>query len=308
MSYIPPMSPRLSVAAVLVVLLLLGLAVWPAFRSAPDSSSSLPPATAPAPASSSGAAARIVAPASAASIVRATPSPRPSVGPLRPPAERRQLAELERENAELRRRLEEMLNWIVENVQGRYPLPEEQMKNLRIAPVDDALLTSEDLIQLLRLTPEEVDRMDASFIASRSILYELEDSTLDTMDGSGPDRLLLHGAPYPEEGAEVSAVLYSELLDTLGKARFARFMQVSGEDLNRQFDYFGNRDRTLNFQLLTSDNGDATLFIRDETATADPDDPLVQHISATERIVDALPDDYLPYASRLPALLAPFAE
>ena len=71
-----------------------------------------------------------------------------------------------------------------------------------------------------------------------------------------------------------------------------RFLQIAADELNRQFDYFGDRDRTIDFQLLTSDSGDAALFIADETAVQDPDDPLLQHISGTERVVDALPPEY----------------
>ena len=182
------------------------------------------------------------------------------------------------------------------------------MKNLRIVPVDKDLLTSQDLVEVLRLTPAEVDRLDDSFLATRSILYEIEASTLVTDPLSGPGRLLLHTPAYTEEGADVSAILYEELLATLGKARFDRFMQIASGELAKEFDYFGARDRTLDFQLLVDDNGDASLFIRDETAISDPVDPMVQHITATEQIVDALPEAYAPYADRLPALLAPFAE
>lgn len=314
MSYSPPIPKSAKLALGLAALALVAAAVFLALRSpsTPENASNAPraaTATPPRPAPAPQAANLFRSSARDASPVAAAPLPAPTNGPLRDKSARRRISELERDNAELRRRLDEMLNWIVENVQGRYPLPENQMKNLRVAPVDDDLLTSDDLVEVLRLTPDEIDQLDASFLATREILYEIEDSTFTVLPDSGPDRLLLHSPPYAQEGAEVSAVLYDELLGTLGKARFARFMQISGTELARQFDSFGDRDRTLEFQLALDDaDNAAVLFIRDETATPDPDDPLIQHIVATERIADALPPEYLPYANRLPELLVPFAE
>lgn len=307
MSYHPPIPRWLLPLLVVALAVAIFLAVWFTRRPAVPAVAS---AEAPVPALLRPAGLIRTAPALALaeSAEASAPTPAPNVGPLRPAAERRRLAELERDNAELRRRLDEMLNWIIENIQGRYPLPEAQMKNLRVAPVDTNLLTSEDLIEILRLTPEEVERMDDTFWAVHALLQELADADMIILDDSSPERLHLHSPPYGLDGAEASAVLYDELLATLGKARFARFLQISADELNRQFDYFGDRDRILDFQLLTSDSGDAALFIADETAVQDPDDPMLQHISGTERVVDALPPEYAAFADRLPPLLAPFAE
>ena len=253
----------------------------------------------------------------------------PVYGPLRDPAPSssrpaaapaddataRELERLAADNAALRARLDDMLAWITENLRGRFPLEEEQMAHLRIPPVDSDGLVSGDLARLLRLTDAETGRLDDAFVGSRDVLYDLESAgitvTIDTAasdapDGTAPLSATLDFAPYPDDGALVRDALYDELLSTLGRARFARLLQVSGTGLAESFDHFGDRQRTLTVTSLLPAGGDSSpvLLIRDETAVPDPDDPDRQLISAIEAVTPALPAEYARYASLIPPDLA----
>lgn len=220
------------------------------------------------------------------------------------------LARLEADNAALRARLSDMTDWVLENLKGRFPLEESQMAHLRIPPVTDDGLVSGDLARLLRLSDAETGRLDDAFSGSRDVLRDLETAAVSVSVDSSPDdpgvplTATLDFAPYPDDGALVREVLYDELLATLGRARFARFLQVSSEDLAEAFDYFGDRQRTLTVSSVLPDDSDPgappLLFIRDETAIPDPDDPTRVLIRASETLAETLPPAYERYAALLP--------
>jgi hypothetical protein len=240
---------------------------------------------------------------------------RPGAGPgLPPPAaapERadpaRRAFQLELENARLRGRLDDMLNWILDNVRGTFPLPENQMANLRVVPVDPDLAVSDDLIQLLRLNDGEVDRLDTAFMGTRSVLQELEVEKL-TVDQPAENQVLLTIPPYAEEGQLVRDELYGEIRRTLGAARYQRFLQVAEKGLDEKFEYFGDMDRTLQFEaMLDAVSGLAQLFVRDERVIPNKDDPLRLDIIASERVVTELPPEYDLYRAWLPEVVTRFA-
>ena len=218
----------------------------------------------------------------------------------------RRALELERDNARLRARLDDMLNWILDNVQGTFPLAEEQMSNLRLMPVDETLGVSADLAQVLRLNNAEVERLDAAFEGTRQVLWDIEAEGV-MVETPSPEQVRLAIPPYPEEGELVREVLYDELAQTLGAARFDRFLQVAGDGLEERFEYFGDVDRLLEFEAMPDDgSGLSQLFVRDERVIPDPEDPLRQNIIASERIVSELPEEYWPYRDWLPETVTRF--
>ena len=222
------------------------------------------------------------------------------------PLERRAF-QLEMENARLRGRLDDMLNWILDNVRGTFPMPENQMANLRVVPVDDDMAVSDDLVQLLRLGDEEVDRLDAAFMGTRAVLQDLEAENI-AVDEPAENQVVLNIPPYAEEGGLVREELYGELKKTLGAARFDRFRQVAEAGLDEKFEYFGEVDRTLQFEAMEDEvSGVAQLFVRDERVLPSKDDPLRQDITASERIVTELPAEYYPYWNFLPEYVTRFS-
>ena len=214
---------------------------------------------------------------------------------------------LEMENAKLRGRLDDMLTWILDNVRGTFPLPEEQMANLRLVPVDTNMEVSADLAQVLRLDDEEIDRLDSAFIGTRSVLQELETEKI-SVDQPAEKQVVLNIPPYAEEGQLVREELYGELKKTLGPGRFDRFLQIAEAGLEEKFEHFGEVDRTLKFEEVTdAASGAAQLFVHDERVLPSKDDPLRQDITSSERLVTELPDEYYAYWNWLPEYVIRFA-
>jgi len=143
----------------------------------------------------------------------------------------RQTFRLEMENTRLRGRLDDMLNWILDNVRGTYPLPEGQLANLRILPVDEDLAVSGDLAELLRLDDKEIDRLVSAFVGTRSVLYELEAENIQ-VDEPLDNQVVLNIPSYGEDGQLVREELYGELEHTLGTARFDRFLELAETGLD----------------------------------------------------------------------------
>ncbi len=220
----------------------------------------------------------------------------------------RKAFQLEMENAKLRGRLDDMLNWILENVRGTFPLPEGQMAHLRLVPVDTNMAVSADLAEVLRLNDAEVDRMDAAFLDTKALLRDLEAENI-SVEKPTESQVVLNIPPYAEDGQMVREELLVELKKTLGAARFDRFLQVAGTGLEESFEYFGEVDRTLLFEAVRDAvSGDSQLFVRDERVVPNREDPLRQDIATSERIVTELPPEYDPYRSWLPEAVTRFSK
>ena len=298
---------RKCAAALAVVLSLVGASVlvsWWISASAPKQAAGFslpaPAAAAPAP-----AAAAVVHPAGAAA-----PKPQAVSASAKEDSVReleRKAFRLEMENAKLRGRLDDMLNWILDNVRGTFPLPDHQMANLRVVPVDTNLEVSADLAEVLRLDDAEIDRLGTAFIGTRAVLQELETEKISVVQPADK-QVVLTIPPYAEEGQLVREELYVELKRALGPARFDRFLQIAEAGLEEQFEHFGEVDRTLAFEEVTdAASGAAQLFVRDERVLPSKDDPLRQDITASERLVTELPDEYYAYWNWLPDYVTRFA-
>lgn len=267
------------------------------------------PSGADAPASRPAEAAAPASPAAPAAALRSLPPAAPAAPA--PEAAARELERkafrLEMENAKLRGRLDDMLNWILDNVRGTFPLPDHQMANLRVVPCDTNLEVSADLAEVLRLDDAEIDRLGTAFIGTRAVLQELETEKI-SVDQPAEKQVVLTIPPYAEEGQFVREELYVELKRALGPARFDRFLQIAEAGLEEQFEHFGEVDRTLEFEEVTdAASGAAQLFVRDERVLPSKDDPLRQDITASERLVTELPDEYYAYWNWLPDYVTRFA-
>lgn len=286
------------------VALAVAVAVLASWRTAKPSAK--PPAVAiPAVVESLPSALRLPAPAAASRVPSAPRLPAPAAAASS--GLERKAFQLEMENARLRSRLDDMLNWILDNVRGTYPLPEHQMANLKIDPVDQDMAVSADLAQLLRLNDEEIERLDTAFLGTRSVLQELGNENIVVKEPA-ENQVVLNIPPYPEAGRQVREELYGELKKTLGPARFDRFMQVAETALEQRLDYFGQADRTVGFETVEdAASGNAQLFVRDERVVPNKDNPLRQDIAAFEQVVTELPEEYYAYWNWLPDYVTRFA-
>lgn len=242
----------------------------------------------------------------AAVTLKSLPAPAPANDAAARELERKAFR-LEMENAKLRGRLDDMLNWILDNVRGTFPLPDHQMANLRVVPCDTNMEVSADLAEVLRLDDAEIDHLGTAFIGTRAVLQELETEKI-SVDQPAEKQVVLSIPPYAEEGQLVREELYVELKRALGPARFDRFLQIAEAGLEEQFEHFGEVDRTLEFEEVTdAASGAAQLFVRDERVLPSKDDPLRQDITASERLVTELPDEYYAYWNWLPDYVTRFA-
>ena len=192
-------------------------------------------------------------------------------------------------------------------MRGTFPLPENQMANLRIEPVDDELEVSPDLARLLRLTDEETTRLGTVFAESHEVLQELETENI-SVENPAEYQVVLSIPPYADTAEPVRDALYGDLRRTLGPARYDRFLQVAGAGLEERFSHFGAEDRTLSFEAFADeDSGAARLFVRDERALPDGDDPDRVNVTASERVVATLPAEYEPYSAWLPDYVQAFS-
>ena len=270
----------------------------------------VPPAPNPVAAAAAAAPAASVPPpvASAAGRVPAAAPAAPAAPAAAADRElERKAFRLELENAKLRARLDDMLNWILDNVRGTFPLPDHQMANLRVAPVDTNLATSADLAEILRLDDEEIFLLDSAFLGTRSVLRELEAEKI-SVDRPAEKQTVLSIPPYADEGELVREELYVELKRTLGAGRFDRFLQIAAAGLDESFDHFGAADRTLEFEEVTDvATGEAQLYVRDERVLPNKDDPRRQDVVASERLVAELPGEYVAYWNWLPEYVTRYA-
>jgi len=218
------------------------------------------------------------------------------------------LREIETENRRLRGEVQDLhgrlvgvLNWVLTNFRGTYPLPEPLMARLQVPPVTEDYTLHPEAAALIKVTPEEEQKINDVFAYARSYLAEIEAAML-TVTSPRPDKVILHIPPFAEDGAALREDMYAALEITLGADRFDRFLKVSEAGLKSSFYRFGEASRTLVFELVYAGEGEPPqLKIKDgwimETV------PGAKEITATEATVTNLPSRYAAYSPWLPDYL-----
>ena len=156
-------------------------------------------------------------------------------------------------NDELQNRLVAVLNWILSNFKGKYPLSETYLSKLQIAPLTEDYTLHSEALNFLKVTPDEERKMNDAFAYARRTLEEIETVIL-TVTNPRPDKVILHIPAFPEDGKVLRDDLYAALDATLGRDRFDRFLQVSETGLNQSFYQFGEASRTMVFELAYLSN------------------------------------------------------
>ncbi len=210
-------------------------------------------------------------------------------------AENRRLAG---EVKDLRGRLVGVLNWVLTNFKGKYPLPESIMARLQVPPVTEDYTLNPEAASLIKVTPEEEQKINDIFAYARAYLTEIEAALL-TVTSPRPDKVILHIPPFVEHGEMLREDMYAAMEITLGPDRFDRFLKVSEAGLKSSFYRFGEASRTLIFELVYAGGSEPPqLKIKDgwimETV------PGAREITATEATVTNLPSRYTAYSPWLP--------
>lgn len=214
--------------------------------------------------------------------------------------------QLAAENADIRQQLESLMNWVLANVRGKYPLPERMVTNLAVAAVNKDFTLSGDVAELLRVTPEERSMVDDALVTTRQNIAVIESDVMQVAE-SGPDKVKLYVPPYEEEGLAAREDLYAALEVTLGASRFDRFMDVANKSLEEQYNYFGRAARTMTFEVAYPSDQSIPPYLVIRDGWDIPDGQSSHTIQIKESSVYELPPAYLAYLNLMPANVASYA-
>ncbi len=212
---------------------------------------------------------------------------------------------LRAQNHELQGRLVAVLNWILENFRGKYPLSEIHMAKLQIPPITEDFTLHPDALDFLKITPDEERKVNDAFAYARRTLEEIE-AAIITVTNPRPDKVILHIPPFPEDGKVLQEDLYAALDATLGEDRFDRFLQVSETGLQQSFYRFGEASRTMVFELAY-DAHSATPQLKIKDGWVIDLGPNSRRVTAVESFVTNLPGKYNAYLAWLPDYVGAYA-
>jgi len=211
------------------------------------------------------------------------------------------------EHVELEGRYNKMVQWMIDNYRGKYPIPERLVGNLRISPIDERGAVSADLVEMLQLTDQEQMLVQDVINYVRKNLKQKERELAMVADQQD-DRILYRVPMFAETGSSLRDDLYMGIEKTLGTPRFDRMLDVAGETMREQMHYFGEAARELSFQVIrpaVEGQHPPYLLIRDGWVV--PEGDSVRQTRITETAVMKLPEAYRDYRDWLPDHLLHFA-
>ena len=211
------------------------------------------------------------------------------------------------EHRVLKEKYEELGNWVLSNMRGKFLLKEKLVKNIQLSPVTDDYLVHPDLAEYLNLNAKEQDLLDDAFGFGLSSLAELESRFL-TVTQSAPDRAVAQIAPFETDGEAMRADLYRAMETVLGAQRFGQLLAAGEKDLAKRYHYFGNASRSMVFQQTASTNSAEAPYLVIRDGWIIPEGQGRRSIQVEESSVRSLPRDYMPYLSRLPGFVANYAQ
>jgi hypothetical protein len=212
---------------------------------------------------------------------------------------------LRTQNDELQNRLVAVLNWILANFKGKYPVSETYMSKLQIAPLTEDYTLHPEVLNFLKVTPDEEQKMNDAFAYARQTLEKIE-ATILAVTNPRPDKVILHIPAFAEDGKVLQADLYAALDATLGQDRFDRFLQVSATGLKQSFYQFGEASRTMVFELAYKSNSTTPqLKIKDGWVIELGLNS--RQVTAVESYVTNLPSKYNAYLAWLPEYIGKYA-
>lgn len=221
-----------------------------------------------------------------------------------PEAQNRELAQA---HADLQARYDDLGNWVLQNVRGKFPLDDRLLNRLDLAPMDEHYMLHGDVVEVLQVKPEEKALVDDALIATRDALSQMEQALL-TVTQTAPHKATLYIPAYADSGEQARQDLYQALSTALGEARFNRLLDMTQRQLEKQYHYFGSAQRTMVFELASTEENpdDAFLVIKDGWIRPDGENGRTYEVS--ERSVRELPAQYSSYLNLLPAYVAAFAK
>lgn len=226
-------------------------------------------------------------------MTREPESPPPRVVEVANQDLQEQIQTLQHEKTQIQQQLTDFLNWLLVNYKGRIPLPESYMAKLRLSPINEDMVLNAEVAQILNITPDEEAVLNDAFRATETFLNEMETAIMDIYEEE-PGKIVVQVPAFSEEGRLIREDLLVALEATLGAERFDRFMDVSEAELEETFLEFGEKARTIVFEVVYDENSDEPwLQIKDGWIAVDENQRKI--VTATQITVPELPEEYGSY-------------
>lgn len=217
------------------------------------------------------------------------------------------LQEARRVQREATSRYEELANWVLANMRGRFLLKEQHVGRLRFVPVSEDFKVHPELADFLAVSERETGLLNDILQYGRSTLLDLQRRVL-IVTQSAPESIELFIPPFEKEGAGLREDLYAAMRSILGPDRFSRMIAVGEEEFTRAYDFFGAASRSVAFQLVPGETprDPPHLVIRDAWVIQKGESRRVTETS--EEAVRELPARYTPYLAWLPDFVSFYAK
>lgn len=219
----------------------------------------------------------------------------------------REYENLQHANRAISRQYEDLANWVLTNLRGRFLLKKQHVARLRFPPVNDDFTVNPELADFLTVNEGESTLINDVFQYSRSMLSGLQQSYL-TATQDAPARVTLYIPPFEREGAVLREDLYGALQTVLGADRFNRLMEVSEQDLAKAYDYFGAASRTMVFEVAANEDSSKSPYLVIKDGWVIPQDESKRTTETTEEAVNELPSRYKSYLAWLPDFVSAYAK
>ncbi len=217
---------------------------------------------------------------------------------------RRKNAELEKRNLQLSTQFDGIAQWVMDNYQGKYPLPLTLVGRLKIPPVNPDFTLGGDLANFLKVTPAEQAVLNEKLAAARDAMAKTE-ASLISVTAQNDNSVTLYVPPYERQGGAIRGDLYGTMESTLGAPRFDKFVNVSDQGLNEAYHYFGTAAREMQIEVVPQQGGDAPyLLIKDGWQI--PEGDSATRYTGKQSATREIPPEYSTYMNLMPPNIAAF--
>lgn len=209
------------------------------------------------------------------------------------------LLSVQEEKTTVEQQLSDLLQWMLTNYKGTFPVPDPFMSFMNVPSVTEDFSIDPAVARLLNMNEKEEASVKQAFRDTGRVIKDLEAEVMKVYQPE-VNQVVVHIPPFAEEGQLVREDLYYALEQSLGPARFDRMVQVASEQMEEGFLYFGEKSRTMVFEVLQDQEETGPyLRIRDGW-TGYEDEGMTKTISATETTVVQIPEEYHDYLEWTP--------
>lgn len=122
---------------------------------------------------------------------------------------------------------------------------------------------SQEIIELLELSPQEVDRLNELVRTGVDQLSEVELDRVKVVSAS-EEEVVLRVPAHPEEGREVAEAIHHGVLRIVGEDRGMQFMKAMNSSIPLFWNDFGHFDRTVTFSVEPRGSGEYWVEFRQD--------------------------------------------